>query len=98
FFNFSILLFTASSLMCGLAPNLQSLVFFRIVQGAGGGALMPMSQAVLMETFAPEEQGMAMAVWGLGMMLGPVMGPVFGGWITDNYSWRWIFLINVPVG
>ncbi len=98
FFNFSILLFTASSLMCGLAPNLQSLVFFRIVQGAGGGALMPMSQAVLMETFPPEEQGMAMAVWGLGMMLGPVMGPILGGWITDNYSWRWIFLINVPVG
>jgi DHA2 family multidrug resistance protein len=98
FFNFSILVFTASSLMCGLAPNLQSLVFFRIMQGAGGGALMPMSQAVLMETFAPEEQGMAMAVWGFGMMLGPVMGPILGGWITDNYSWRWIFLINVPVG
>lgn len=98
FFNFSILLFTGSSLMCGMAPNLRTLVFFRVVQGAGGGALMPMSQAVMMETFPPEEQGMAMAVWGLGMMLGPVMGPLLGGWITDNYSWRWIFLINVPVG
>jgi DHA2 family multidrug resistance protein len=98
FFNFSILLFVGSSLMAGASPNLQTLVFFRILQGIGGGALMPMSQAILMETFPPEEQAVAMSVWGLGMMLGPVMGPIIGGWITDNYSWRWIFYINVPIG
>jgi MFS transporter, DHA2 family, multidrug resistance protein len=98
FFNFSILLFVGSSLMAGASPNLQTLVFFRILQGIGGGAMMPMSQAILMETFPPEEQAVAMSVWGLGMMLGPVMGPILGGWITDNYSWRWIFYINVPVG
>jgi len=98
FFNFSILLFVASSFMAGASPNLQTLVFFRILQGIGGGALMPMSQAILMETFPPEEQAVAMSVWGLGMMLGPVMGPIVGGWIIDNYSWRWIFYINVPVG
>ncbi|MGH7988284.1 MAG: DHA2 family efflux MFS transporter permease subunit, partial [Candidatus Binataceae bacterium] len=98
YFNFSILLFVGSSLMAGAAPNLQTLVFFRALQGIGGGALMPMSQAILMETFPPQEQAVAMSVWGLGMMLGPVMGPIIGGWITDNYSWRWIFYINVPVG
>ncbi|MGH7933012.1 MAG: DHA2 family efflux MFS transporter permease subunit [Candidatus Binataceae bacterium] len=98
FFNFSILLFVGSSLMAGAAPNLATLVFFRILQGVGGGAMMPMSQAILMETFPPEEQAVAMSVWGLGMMLGPVLGPILGGWITDNYSWRWIFYINVPIG
>ncbi len=98
FFNFSILLFVGSSLMAGISPNLETLVFFRILQGLGGGAMMPMSQAILMETFPPEEQAVAMSVWGLGMMLGPVMGPILGGWITDNYSWRWIFYINVPIG
>jgi MFS transporter, DHA2 family, multidrug resistance protein len=98
FFNFSILLFVGSSLMAGASPNLETLIFFRILQGLGGGALMPMSQAILMETFPPEEQAVAMSVWGLGMMLGPVMGPILGGWIIDNYSWRWIFYINVPVG
>jgi MFS transporter, DHA2 family, multidrug resistance protein len=98
FFTFSILLFVCSSLMAGASPNLQTLVFFRILQGLGGGAMMPMSQAILMETFPPEEQAVAMSVWGLGMMLGPVMGPILGGWITDNYSWRWIFYINVPIG
>ncbi len=98
FFIFSIVLFTASSLLCGSALNIQSLVLFRVIQGFGGGAMMPLSQAILMETFPPQEQGMAMAVWGVGMMLGPVLGPILGGWITDNYSWRWIFYINVPVG
>ncbi len=98
FFNFSILLFVGSSLMAGMSPNLQTLIFFRILQGIGGGAMMPMSQAILMETFPPQEQAVAMSVWGLGMMLGPVAGPILGGWITDNYSWRWIFYINVPVG
>ena len=98
FFVFCILLFVASSLMAGAAPNLPALVFFRVMQGLGGGAMMPLSQAVLMETFPPEEQATAMALWGLGMMVAPVMGPTLGGWITDNYSWRWIFYINVPTG
>jgi DHA2 family multidrug resistance protein len=98
FFVFCILLFVASSLMAGAAPNLPILIFFRVLQGLGGGAMMPLSQAVLMETFPPEEQATAMAVWGLGMMVAPVMGPTLGGWITDNYSWRWIFYINVPTG
>jgi DHA2 family multidrug resistance protein len=98
FFNFCILLFVTSSFLCGAAPNLQTLIVFRVLQGLGGGAMMPMSQAILMETFPVAEQGMAMAVWGIGMMLGPVMGPILGGWITDNYNWRWIFYINVPVG
>jgi len=98
FFIFCILLFTGSSLCCGAAPNLQVLVAFRVLQGLGGGAMMPLSQAILMETFPPQEQGMAMAVWGVGMMFGPVLGPILGGWITDNYSWRWIFYVNVPVG
>jgi len=98
FFLFCIALFTASSFLCGSAPNLQTLVLFRVLQGLSGGAMMPLSQAILMETFPSEEQGMAMAVWGVGMMVGPVLGPILGGWITDNYSWRWIFYINVPVG
>jgi len=98
FFTFSILLFVGSSLMAGASPNLPTLIVFRVLQGLGGGAMMPMSQAILMETFPPQEQAVAMSVWGLGMMLGPVLGPVLGGWITDNYSWRWIFYINVPIG
>jgi DHA2 family multidrug resistance protein len=98
FFTFSILLFVGSSLMAGASPNLPTLIVFRVLQGLGGGAMMPMSQAILMETFPPQEQAVAMSVWGLGMMLGPVLGPMLGGWITDNYSWRWIFYINVPIG
>ncbi|HTT75707.1 MAG TPA: DHA2 family efflux MFS transporter permease subunit [Candidatus Binataceae bacterium] len=98
YFLFSILLFVGSSLVAGASPNLQTLIACRVLQGIGGGAMMPLSQAILMETFPPEEQAVAMSVWGLGMMLGPVMGPLLGGWITDNYSWRWIFYVNVPVG
>jgi DHA2 family multidrug resistance protein len=98
FFLFCVVFFTLTSLLCGAAPNLEALVFFRVLQGASGGALMPMSQAILMETFPPREQAKAMAVWGLGMMLGPILGPILGGWITDNYSWRWIFYINAPFG
>jgi MFS transporter, DHA2 family, multidrug resistance protein len=98
FFTFSILLFVGSSLAAGASPNLPTLIVCRVLQGLGGGAMMPMSQAILMETFPPQEQAVAMSVWGLGMMLGPVMGPMLGGWITDNYSWRWIFYINVPIG
>src|SRR3954463_14553780 len=98
FFSFCIVFFTISSFLCGAAPNLQTLILFRILQGIGGGALMPMSQAILLDTFPPKEHAMAMAVWGIGMMLGPILGPILGGWITDNYSWRWIFYINVPLG
>ncbi|NIN64726.1 MAG: DHA2 family efflux MFS transporter permease subunit, partial [Anaerolineae bacterium] len=98
FFTTCIILFTASSAVCGAAPSLNVLVLFRILQGAGGAALIPLSQAILMETFPREEQGMAMAIWGVGIMVAPIMGPTVGGWITDTYSWRWIFYINVPVG
>jgi DHA2 family multidrug resistance protein len=98
FFLFCISVFTISSLFCGAAPNLEALVFFRVVQGLSGGVMMPLSQAILMETFSAKEQPMAMAVWGLGMMLGPILGPIVGGWITDSYSWRWIFYINIPLG
>ncbi len=93
-----IILFTFASFLCGSAPNLAALVFFRIVQGAAGGALIPMSQAIMMESFPPQEGGMAMAIFGIGAMFGPVVGPTLGGWITDNISWRWIFYINIPVG
>jgi DHA2 family multidrug resistance protein len=93
-----ITLFTLASLMCGAAPNLGSLIFFRVLQGMAGGALQPMSQAILLETFPPAEQGMAMAIFGVGAMFGPIIGPALGGWITDNISWRWIFYINIPTG
>src|SRR5438477_405522 len=90
--------FTGASFLCGLAPNLESLIFFRVVQGACGGALQPISQAVLLESFPPEDRGKAMGFWGLGIVVAPMLGPVLGGWLTDSYSWRWVFYINVPVG
>jgi DHA2 family multidrug resistance protein len=93
-----IIIFTLASFLCGAAPNLATLVIFRILQGAAGGALIPVSQAILMETFPPREQGMAMAIFGVGAMFGPIIGPTLGGWITDNLNWRWIFYINIPVG
>ncbi len=98
FYMTCVLLFTVSSALCGLAPSLTMLIVFRIMQGVGGGALQPVSQAILRETFPREKQGMAMAVYGIGVVFAPVIGPTLGGWITDNFSWRWIFLINIPVG
>src|SRR5512135_1335377 len=90
--------FTISSFLCGLAPNLPLLILFRVVQGATGGALQPISQAVLLEAFPPQDRGKAMGFWGLGIVVAPIFGPVLGGWLTDAYSWRWVFLINIPVG
>ena len=90
--------FTAASVLCGVAPNLTLLIVFRILQGASGGALQPLSQAVMLEAFPPQERGKAMAFWGLGVVVAPMLGPVLGGWLTDNYSWRWVFYINLPVG
>jgi DHA2 family multidrug resistance protein len=94
----SIAVFTVSSFMCGAAWSLQSLVFFRVMQGIGGGALQPLSQAILLETFPPRQRGMSMAIFGIGVMFGPIVGPLLGGWITDSWSWHWIFFINVPIG
>ncbi len=90
--------FTAASFLCGLAPNLPLLVLFRVIQGACGGGLQPISQAVLLESFPPEDRGKPMGYWGLGIVLAPMLGPVLGGWLTDSYSWRWVFYINIPVG
>jgi len=93
-----IIIFTLSSALCGAAASLGMLIVARILQGAGGGALQPIAQAVLMESFPPEKRGSAMAVFGMGVVVAPIIGPTLGGWITDNYSWRWIFYINIPVG
>ena len=90
--------FTAASFLCGLAPNLPALIVFRVIQGATGGGLQPLSQAILMEAFPPEGRGKAMAFWALGIVVAPMLGPVMGGWITDSYSWRWVFYINLPIG
>src|SRR3954466_7001649 len=90
--------FTAASFLCGLATSLPMLILFRIIQGATGGALQPLSQAVLLEAFPPSERGKAMGFWGLGVVVAPILGPVLGGWLTDSYSWRWVFYINIPVG
>src|SRR6266508_1064153 len=90
--------FTAASFLCGLAPSLGFLIIFRIIQGACGGGLQPLSQAVLLESFPAEKRGQAMAFWALGIVVAPMLGPVAGGWLTDNYSWRWVFYINVPIG
>jgi len=98
FYMSCVALFTVSSFLCGLAPSLGVLVIFRILQGAGGGGLQPSEQAILNDTFPLEKRGMAFAVYGLAVVVAPTIGPWLGGWITDNFSWRWIFYINVPVG
>jgi MFS transporter, DHA2 family, multidrug resistance protein len=90
--------FTCFSFLCGIAPNLPALIIFRVLQGATGGGLQPLSQAILMEAFPPEKRAKAMAFWALGIVVAPMLGPVLGGWITDSYSWRWLFYINIPVG
>lgn len=94
----STVLFTASSVLCGLAWNLESIVLFRVAQGIGGAALMPLSQATLLEVFPEAQHGLATAVWGIGIMAAPILGPTLGGWLTDNYHWRWVFLVNLPLG
>ena len=98
FFMVCLGVFTVSSLLCGIAPSLGLLLFFRVLQGAGGGGLQPMAQAILADTFPPQQRGLAFALYGITAIMAPTIGPTLGGWITFNYSWRWIFFINLPVG
>jgi MFS transporter, DHA2 family, multidrug resistance protein len=97
YFLISLSVFAISSLLCGFAPSLPLLLFFRVLQGAGGGGMQPMAQAILNDAFPPEKRGLAFALYGITAVLAPTIGPMLGGWITDNYSWRWIFFINLPV-
>jgi len=98
YFLTSVFAFVAASALCGAAQSLSQMIGFRLIQGAAGAAMIPSSQAILMETFPPDEQQMAMALWGVGLMVAPILGPTVGGWITDNWNWRWNFYINVPIG
>src|ERR1700748_2019594 len=98
FYISCVALFTMSSFLCGIAPHLGMLIFFRILQGSGGGGLGPSEQSILADTFPPEKRPMAFAIYGMAVVLAPALGPTLGGLITDHYSWRWVFFINVPVG
>jgi MFS transporter, DHA2 family, multidrug resistance protein len=98
FFMICLTMFTLTSLLCGIAPSLATIIFFRVLQGAGGGGLQPLAQAILADTFPPEKRGIAFALYGVTAVVAPTIGPTLGGWITDNYTWRWIFFINLPVG
>ena len=98
FYMTCVAVFTCSSFLCGLAPSLGMLVLFRVLQGIGGGGLQPSEQAILADTFPPEKRGVAFSVYGMAVVVAPALGPTLGGWITDNFSWRWIFYINVPIG
>jgi DHA2 family multidrug resistance protein len=90
--------FTAASVLCGIAQSVEEIVAYRVVQGMFGAALVPLSQTVMLDIYPPERRAWAMSLWGLGVMIGPIMGPILGGWLTEYYSWRWIFFINVPFG
>jgi MFS transporter, DHA2 family, multidrug resistance protein len=98
FFMICLVVFTISSLLCGIAPSLEAIIFFRVLQGLGGGGLQPIAQSILADTFPPEKRGLAFALYGVTVIVAPTIGPTLGGWLTDNYSWRWIFFINLPVG
>jgi len=98
YYLWSVVIFTISSFLCGLAPSLYWLVFFRVLQGLGGGGLQPVSQAIIMDAFPPEKRSQATAVFSISAVIAPALGPFLGGWVTDNYSWRWIFFINIPIG
>jgi DHA2 family multidrug resistance protein len=98
YFLLSVVIFVIASVLCGAAQSLSQIVVFRLIQGAAGAAMIPSSQAILMETFPPQEQGLAMSVWGMGLLTSPMLGPTLGGWITYNWSWRWNFYINLPIG
>ena len=90
--------FTVASMLCGIALSIEQMVAYRLLQGVFGAALVPLSQAVMLDIFPPARRGSAMAIWGMGVMLGPIMGPTLGGWLTDSYSWRWVFFVNLPFG
>ena len=92
------IIFTLSSGMCGLAISMPMLILARVIQGLGGGAIIPIAQAILLESFPVEKRGLGMSIFGIGVVIAPVVGPTLGGWITDTYSWHWIFLINLPIG
>src|SRR5499427_8666481 len=98
FFLICLGLFSLSSVLCGFAPNLQALLMFRILQGLGGGGMVPVAQSILADTFPPQKRGQAFALFGVAVVVAPVVGPTLGGWISDNWSWQWCFLINAPVG
>ncbi len=98
YFLLSIAVFTLASALCGMATSLNALIAFRVLQGLAGGGLQPSSQGVLLDAFPPEKQGAAMTIFGIAALLAPVVGPTLGGYITDNYGWRWIFYLNLPVG